>query len=70
MSAGALRHQATVEFMVRGDTGVDRDVVTERLRGLGDGETVAWKRYEMLGGGEIKVTRRGDRFEVTGQTRA
>lgn len=64
-----MHHQTTVEFMVRGDTGVNGKVITKRLGELGDGESVAWKRYQMLGGGDITVTRRGERFEVAGGTR-
>lgn len=63
-------HKLTTVNFVRGDTGVARDVIEDRLAGLSEGESVAWKRYSMLPGpGEIKVTRRGERFEVEGETR-
>lgn len=63
-----MQPKSMVEDTVRGDTGVDRDVIGRSLDGLGEGKTVAWRRYSMLGGGDIAVTRRGDMFEVTGQT--
>lgn len=63
-----MYHPTTVENFVRGDTGVSRDAITSRLRELGEGEAFAWKRYSMLGGGEIAVIRRGGLFEVAGQT--
>lgn len=64
-----IHHQTTVMFMVRGDTGVELDIIKDRLTSLSDGESVAWGRYQMLGGGEILVTRDGDRFRVSGETR-
>lgn len=64
-----MHHKTTIEFMVRGDTGVSGKVISNRLGELGDGESVAWKRCPALGGGEIIVTRRGERFDVTGETR-
>ena len=65
-----MHHKTSVGFMVRGDTGVDLRIINERLAGLAEGESVAWKRYSMVGGGEITVTRRGEQYEVTGATRA
>lgn len=63
-----MEHKTNVMDIVRGDTGVDREVVAKRLDELGEGKTVAWRRYKLLGGGDVTVTRRGELFEVHGQT--
>lgn len=65
-----MYHQTSVGFMVRGDTGVTLAAITTRLTALGEGKSVAWRRMSCVGGGEITVTRRGEMFAVSGQSRA
>lgn len=64
------QHATSVEFILRGETGRDLDLIKQDLAALPVGATRTYQQYEMLGGREIPVKRiSATYFEIDGHTR-